>query len=74
MPIATINPVTGEVHKTFDAMAEDQIDRAIGRSVEGFRALRTTTFAQRATWMRAAADLLDADRDDVAALDDPRDG
>jgi succinate-semialdehyde dehydrogenase/glutarate-semialdehyde dehydrogenase len=68
MPIATINPVTGEVHKTFDAMAEDQIDRAIDRSVEGFRALRTTTFAQRATWMRAAADLLDADRDDVAAL------
>jgi len=68
MPIATINPVTGEVHKKFDAMAEDQIDRAIGRSVEAFRALRATTFAQRATWMRAAADLLDADSDDVAAL------
>src|SRR4051794_7411760 len=68
MPIATINPVTGEGHKNFDAMAEDQIDRAIGRSGKGFRALRATTFAQRATWMRAAADLLDADSDDVAAL------
>jgi succinate-semialdehyde dehydrogenase/glutarate-semialdehyde dehydrogenase len=68
MPIATINPVTGEVLKNFDAMAEDQIDRAIGRSVDGFRALRATTFAQRATWMRAAADLLEADQDDVAGL------
>ncbi|GAA3929194.1 NADP-dependent succinic semialdehyde dehydrogenase [Actinoplanes auranticolor] len=68
MPIATTNPVTGELLKTFDAMAEDRIDQAIGRSVDGFRALRQTTFAQRAAWMRAAADLLDADSDDVAAL------
>jgi succinate-semialdehyde dehydrogenase/glutarate-semialdehyde dehydrogenase len=68
MPIATINPVTGEVLKTFDALTEEQIDAAIGRSPAGFRELRRTTFAQRAAWMVAAADLLDADRDDVAAL------
>jgi succinate-semialdehyde dehydrogenase/glutarate-semialdehyde dehydrogenase len=68
MPIATINPVTGEVLKTFDSMPEDQIDRALDRSVAGFQALRKTTFAQRAGWMRAAADLLDAEVDDVSAL------
>ena len=68
MPIATTSPVTGEVLTTFDALTEEQIDSAIGQSVTGFRELRGTTFAQRADWMRAAADLLDAERDDVGAL------
>ncbi|MFI6077197.1 NADP-dependent succinic semialdehyde dehydrogenase [Actinoplanes sp. NPDC051343] len=68
MPIATTNPVTGEVLKTFEPLTDQQIDEAIGRSVAGFRALRDTSFEQRATWMRAAADLLDAEQDEVGAL------
>ncbi|WP_250036691.1 NADP-dependent succinic semialdehyde dehydrogenase [Paractinoplanes maris] len=68
MPIATTNPVTGEVLKTFDALTDEQVDAAIGRAVTGFRALRATSFEQRAGWMRAAADLLDAEQDDVGAL------
>jgi succinate-semialdehyde dehydrogenase / glutarate-semialdehyde dehydrogenase len=68
MPIATTNPVTGEVLKTFEPLADQQIEEAIGRSVAAFRALRDTWFEQRATWMRAAADLLDAEQDDVGAL------
>ena len=68
MPIATTNPVTGEVLKTFEPMTADQIDEAVGRSVTAFQRLRGTSFEQRAAWMRAAADLLDADRDDVGAL------
>ncbi|MEV4703055.1 NADP-dependent succinic semialdehyde dehydrogenase [Actinoplanes sp. NPDC049316] len=68
MPIATTNPATGEVVKTFDALPPEQIDAAIGRSVAGFRALRDTTFAERAGWMRAAAGLLEAEQDDVGAL------
>jgi succinate-semialdehyde dehydrogenase / glutarate-semialdehyde dehydrogenase len=66
MAIATINPATGEVLKTYDPMSPDQIEAAIGRSQEAFLALRRTTFADRAGWMRAAADLLDAERDDIA--------
>ena len=34
----------------------------------GFAELRGTSFAQRAQWMNAAADLLDRERDEVAAL------
>src|SRR3954447_5987977 len=68
MPIATTNPVTGEVIKTFDALPPEQIDAAIGRSLDGFPALRATSFAQRAAWMRAAAELLEAEQDDVGAL------
>ncbi|GGK99628.1 NADP-dependent succinic semialdehyde dehydrogenase [Mangrovihabitans endophyticus] len=68
MPIATISPVTGEVLKKFEPMTPDQVDAAIGRSAEAFRALRGTSFGQRAAWMRAAADLLEAEQDDVGAL------
>jgi succinate-semialdehyde dehydrogenase / glutarate-semialdehyde dehydrogenase len=68
MPIATTNPATGAVVKTFDALPPEQIDAAIGRSLAGFRALRDTTFAERAGWMRAAADLLEAEQDEVGAL------
>jgi succinate-semialdehyde dehydrogenase/glutarate-semialdehyde dehydrogenase len=68
MPIATTNPATGEVLQTFDPLTDEQIDAAIGRAVDGFQTLRGTTFAQRAGWMRAAADLLDADVERVAAL------
>src|SRR3982751_1483159 len=68
LPIATPNRVTGEVIKTFDALPPEQIDAAIGRSLDGFRALRGTSFAQRAAWMRAAAERLEAEQDDVGAL------
>jgi succinate-semialdehyde dehydrogenase/glutarate-semialdehyde dehydrogenase len=68
MPIATTNPVTGEVLKNFDPLPPAQIDRAIGRSVAAFTALRDTSFAQRGAWLRAAADLLEAEQDDLGAL------
>ena len=67
MAIATINPATGEVVKTFEAMSDVQVDQRLGRAVAGFAALRETSFALRAQWMRAAADLLAADRDGIAA-------
>jgi succinate-semialdehyde dehydrogenase/glutarate-semialdehyde dehydrogenase len=68
MAIATTNPATGEVLKTFDPLTDEQIDQAIRRAEEGFAALRRTSFEQRAGWMRAAADLLEAEQDDVGAL------
>jgi succinate-semialdehyde dehydrogenase/glutarate-semialdehyde dehydrogenase len=39
----------------------------LGRAAEAFRSYRLTTFAQRAGWMRAAADILDREADAVAA-------
>jgi succinate-semialdehyde dehydrogenase/glutarate-semialdehyde dehydrogenase len=68
MPIATINPATGEVVKKFDPLTPEQIDAAIGRSADAFRALRSTTFGERAGWMRAAAELLEAEQDEVGAM------
>jgi succinate-semialdehyde dehydrogenase/glutarate-semialdehyde dehydrogenase len=68
MSIATINPATGELLKTFDPMSPEQVDAAIARADEAFRALRRTTFAERRRWMSAAADLLLAECDELARL------
>ncbi|WFF09611.1 NADP-dependent succinic semialdehyde dehydrogenase [Micromonospora sp. WMMD1076] len=68
MPIATTNPATGQVLKTYEAMSDEQIDAAIERADLAFRQLRDTTIAQRARWLLAAADLLDAERDETARL------
>ncbi|MEU4568608.1 NADP-dependent succinic semialdehyde dehydrogenase [Micromonospora sp. NPDC023956] len=68
MPIATTDPTTGEVLRTYDEMPPDRIDAAIAAADRGFAALRRTPVAQRARWLTAAADLLDAERDDIARV------
>ncbi|MET8909645.1 NADP-dependent succinic semialdehyde dehydrogenase [Micromonospora sp. NPDC004551] len=68
MPIATTNPATGQVLKTYDPMSDEQIDAAIDRADLAFRQLRETTIAERGRWMIAAADLLEAERDETARL------
>jgi succinate-semialdehyde dehydrogenase/glutarate-semialdehyde dehydrogenase len=66
MPIATVNPATGQTLKTFEPVPERELDAAIGRAEEAYRTLRATSFADRAGWMTAAAEVFEADRDDVA--------
>ncbi|MFG1652264.1 NADP-dependent succinic semialdehyde dehydrogenase [Micromonospora sp. NPDC049275] len=66
--IATTNPVTGQVLKTYEAMSTEQLDAAIERADLAYRQLRGTTVDERARWMNAAADLLDAERDEIARI------
>jgi len=65
MAIATTNPATGEVVKSYDAMSEHEVGARIARAASAFDVLRRTSFADRANWMRAAADILDRDVDDI---------
>ena len=68
MAIATTNPATGEVVKVFDAMTDAEVDLKLARAQRGFEALRRTSYEQRATWMRAAADILDAEADEIGRV------
>ena len=68
MPIATTNPATGEVLKTYEAMSPSSSTTPSSAADLAFRQLRRTTVAQRARWMNAAADLLDAERDEIARM------
>ena len=68
MAIATTNPTTGEVVKTFDALTEEELDARLERAAVAFRSYRRTSYEQRAGWLRAAADLLEAEADATAEL------
>lgn len=66
MPIATVNPANGETLETFEAMDEDELERRLELAEATFRTYRTSAFAERARLLHRAADLLDADQEDVA--------
>lgn len=68
MAIATINPATGKTEKTFEPHDATEVERRIALADAATRAMRTTTFAERAVWMRSAADLLEAEADEIALI------
>ena len=53
MAIASTNPATGELIQSFDALTADQIEEKLAAAAAAFRSYRTTTFAERAAWLRA---------------------
>jgi succinate-semialdehyde dehydrogenase/glutarate-semialdehyde dehydrogenase len=66
MTIASMNPATGETVKTFDALSDAELDARMAAAATAFASYRTTSFADRASWLVAAAAILDDERDDVA--------
>lgn len=68
MAIATINPTTGELVKTFEPLTSESIADKINIAQATFEEYRHTSFEQRATWLNAAADLLLAEKDRFGQL------
>jgi succinate-semialdehyde dehydrogenase / glutarate-semialdehyde dehydrogenase len=68
VPIATINPATGETVNTFVPATGEEIDAAIARAHHRFSQYRHTSYAQRAKWANATADLLEAEAEQSAAM------
>jgi succinate-semialdehyde dehydrogenase / glutarate-semialdehyde dehydrogenase len=66
--IATVNPATGETVKTYEEMSEADVERCLAAAAAVHASYRLTSFEDRAGWMRRAADILDDERDQVAAL------
>jgi succinate-semialdehyde dehydrogenase/glutarate-semialdehyde dehydrogenase len=68
MAIATINPATGETEKTFEPHDAAEVERRLALAAAAYESLKGTTYAERGAWMRAAADLLEADVDALAEI------
>src|SRR5579863_7245359 len=68
MAIATINPATGEVIKTFQPLTESEIEKKLQLAVSTFKVERTTAFSVRAKRMLKAAEILERDKDKFAKL------
>src|SRR4029453_16389309 len=50
MPIATINPATGETLRTFEGLTEAELDDKIEHAARTFRTYCRTTLSERAAW------------------------
>lgn len=62
MAIASINPATGETLETFDEMSDGALERSLQLSWDTFLEYRKTSFRDRRTWLNAAADILEGEK------------
>jgi succinate-semialdehyde dehydrogenase / glutarate-semialdehyde dehydrogenase len=68
MPIATVNPTTGETLRTFEPATDQQIDEALTRGVNAFVEHRRLPFAERSALMTRAAEILEAEKHELGRL------
>ena len=54
MSIATTNPATGEIVKTFESLTAEELDSKLTLAVEAFSTHRRSTFEKRAEMMNRA--------------------
>jgi succinate-semialdehyde dehydrogenase / glutarate-semialdehyde dehydrogenase len=68
MAIATINPATGELVKSFQPLSDAQIEQKLQLAVSTFRGERRTSFAERARRMSRVAEILERDKEKFGKL------
>src|SRR6267143_361900 len=68
MAIATINPTTGQVLKTFEALSDAQIEVKLQKAADTFLSYRKVLFAERAQMMLKAAAILDGEKESFARV------
>jgi succinate-semialdehyde dehydrogenase/glutarate-semialdehyde dehydrogenase len=66
MPIASVNPATGETVATFEPLTHADIEQKLQRAVEAFDVNRSRSFADRAARMQKAAEILETRADEFA--------
>ncbi len=68
MAIASTNPATGEVIKTFQPLSDAEIEKKVQLAVSAFKSERKTPFSVRAERMVKAAKILERDKEKFAHL------
>ncbi len=61
--IASINPATGAILRTFEPLTESHIEDKLRRAAAAYQTYRRTSFAQRARWLHAAAEILESEKE-----------
>jgi succinate-semialdehyde dehydrogenase/glutarate-semialdehyde dehydrogenase len=68
MAIATVNPATGQVVKTFEALSDAELEVKLQKAADTFASYRHMPFAERAKLMLKAAAILDSDKEIFARM------
>jgi len=66
--INTINPATGEEVRSFEALAEGEIDEKVQRALDTFYEYRKTSFEERSRMLLRAADILEEEAEEFGHL------
>ena len=66
MAIQSINPATGKLLRSFDALTEDAISEKLSLAHEASRTLPSIPVEHRALWMNKLASLLEQETDEIA--------
>ncbi|SEF98736.1 succinate-semialdehyde dehydrogenase / glutarate-semialdehyde dehydrogenase [Bryocella elongata] len=68
MPIQSLNPATGQLLRSFDALTPEQLESKLALAAQAAVTYPLEPLGQRAFWMRRLAIQLENDADDLAAL------
>jgi succinate-semialdehyde dehydrogenase/glutarate-semialdehyde dehydrogenase len=68
MSIATINPATGELLRSFEPLSGPEVEGRLRLAAETFRAYRRTSFAARGEMLSRVAEILESRRNRYARL------
>ncbi|QDL10630.1 NADP-dependent succinic semialdehyde dehydrogenase [Brasilonema octagenarum UFV-E1] len=68
MAIATINPATGELLKTFEPLNDAEIAEKLDLAQQAFEKYQKISFQERSVWMQKAAEILEQEKADFAKI------
>jgi succinate-semialdehyde dehydrogenase/glutarate-semialdehyde dehydrogenase len=68
MAIATINPATGQLVKSFEPLTDSEIEQKLQRAADTFAKYRKVPFADRARMMVNAAAILESEKETYARI------
>ena len=68
MAIATINPATGQLVRSFEPLSNAEIEAKLQLATATFPAFRKLSFAERAVMMNKAAGILESDKKELGRL------
>ena len=63
MAIASVDPTTGKLLKSFSPLSRADLDQKLQKATETFRVYRHTSIAERSRMMKRAAEILDAEKE-----------
>src|SRR5438445_7770151 len=68
MAIATINPATGELEKSFEPLSDAQLEVKLQKAADAFSRYRKVPFAERARMMLKAAAMLEGEKENYGRV------
>jgi succinate-semialdehyde dehydrogenase / glutarate-semialdehyde dehydrogenase len=68
MAIASINPATGQILKTFEPLSDSELETKLRLASEAYARYRKTSFADRARMMMKAAEIIEGEKESLGKM------